>query len=675
MAVNDKLLKAQQLQRTQELIRDVNFDNAISLPSAVGAENTRNIPSGSRHSNSWLINRYQDSIQKNDMTLIGSSLRDITDILDYRYKISGEKNPLYNFFENLRNRAERGGRVDWGEFVNAINTFSADAANITTLQDQINNTRLAAETEGETGEDLSTEEPSNVIPFPQEEGKPEEELPIEQPHEETGPGTTPVTPKRPQPPSPQEKPPSPYKKTTEEQQDLKERMRKSQQPKPSDAERPKNALPERRNSPISSKTRKKAIPRTLRTSPAATKLGAATPSSGGLLGGLNNYLGLRDLVKAGQWAAQKLGQQWLSNLLQKFFTPEKLLGQALRGLANIGAQLGRQALGALARGAANLLSRLAFQAIGRLAIGLLASPIVILLVIAGIIAIFIIWNEYEQNKECGQDGKPVLTKVANQCVLGQEDCQVKFGDQIEYKITISYQIKCPGTYDAEVRDTIPSNATYVEGSATGPNLLQGPSALGGLTTYEGSREGNTLIWRLRGFPNNVPIDLTFKTKPNQDNSWVINEASSKFTVYPKVGVGTVPSGGDEPPSADNCQGKYRLNSPFRNFGDPSCNFKKDDLYAQLRQLDPTDADYWFVRVISCETGGTYDSNAYNPGSTSGKGAYGLYQMNPSGQGNGEYDAGNVAWPRQTTNAINYSQWLKSLKYNPWRYWECAKERW
>lgn len=541
MAGNENAIRYQQL---QQLIHDINFDNAIKLPSAVGAEGL-NIPTSGRSSSSWLVNRFQDSIAKNDMTLIASSLKGITDILDYRKEISGgEKNPFYDFFNNLRKKAARGEHVSWQEFTNAINTFSADDSNNDALQDVINNTGLASENEREEIESVA-EEPSNIIPFPESEKTDEEPpLPEDQPGEGSGSsGTTPL--RRPlPPPPPQEKPPSPYKKTPEEQQGLKERMKKSQEPKPSDAERPKNALPERRNSPISSKTRKKAIPRTARAAPTATRLAPGASSSGGALGALNNYLGLRDLVKAGQWAAQKLGQQWLSNLLQRFFTPEKLLGQALKGLANLGAQLGRQLLSSLARGAANILSRLALQAAGKLLVGLLANPYVLLAAaIIGIVAL-IIWREYDANSQCGQDGTPQVVKNA---INGQQDTdgETKFtiDQEIEYQILINHQLKCPGNLDVEVRDTLPENVDYVLGSSNSPTYtIQSQGGTSALLSFEGSQEGRTLVWKIKGLPNNIPFEIRFKVKPKEDNVWVINETTARFTIYRKGVSGAGPGG-------------------------------------------------------------------------------------------------------------------------------------
>jgi hypothetical protein len=151
---------------------------------------------------------------------------------------------------------------------------------------------------------------------------------------------------------------------------------------------------------------------------------------------------------------------------------------------------------------------------------------------------------------------------------------------------------------------------------------------------------------------------------------VINEASGKFATY-QLGQGTVPTGGGEPPNQSNCNGTYKLNNPLGNFGDPSCNFTKDSLYAALQQQDPVNADYWFFTVVKCES--SYDPTIWadpiTVGTPDAEGAWGLFQM---GRGkNGQYDHGDVAWQLQTSNAINYNNNLA----RKWRYWQCAKNRW
>ncbi len=66
---------------------------------------------------------------------------------------------------------------------------------------------------------------------------------------------------------------------------------------------------------------------------------------------------------------------------------------------------------------------------------------------------------------------------------------------------------------------------------------------------------------------------------------------------------------------------------------------------------------------------SYDPNAYNPNSTSKQGAYGLLQMNPSGKGNGQYDAGDVDWQTQILNGVNFLR--TNTQFNACSYWQAA----
>ncbi len=129
------------------------------------------------------------------------------------------------------------------------------------------------------------------------------------------------------------------------------------------------------------------------------------------------------------------------------------------------------------------------------------------------------------------------------------------------------------------------------------------------------------------------------------------------------------------PNSNSCGGKYSFNNPIGlNFGDPACTFTKDKLYSLLKQHDSQNADYWFYTVIPCESPG-YNANLYYRCGPAGctpdpSGAWGLFQM---GRGrNGQYDHGDVAWPRQVTNATTYRQ---NIGWGGWRYWACAQSRW
>ena len=138
----------------------------------------------------------------------------------------------------------------------------------------------------------------------------------------------------------------------------------------------------------------------------------------------------------------------------------------------------------------------------------------------------------------------------------------------------------------------------------------------------------------------------------------------------------------------DCNGFYDSDflAPVGNFGDPGCDYANAVRSQQGRaafvervrnavileledQTDYCQANIDYVttvmvdQVAHCETGGTYNPNSYNPNSTSGHGAFGLFQMNPS-EVNAPYDKGDVRWQEQVENAIgryyNYSA----------AYWAC-----
>jgi len=127
-----------------------------------------------------------------------------------------------------------------------------------------------------------------------------------------------------------------------------------------------------------------------------------------------------------------------------------------------------------------------------------------------------------------------------------------------------------------------------------------------------------------------------------------------------------------PKSNTNCDGTPA--GKYGNFGNPNCDFSRDKLYQLLQQLDKgttktntgkirTNVDIWYNSLIPHESG--YDPNAVALHSASGRGAYGLFQMNPNGYSS-TYDSGNVEWHWQVTNAINKENSLSALC--KWQYW-------
>lgn len=136
-----------------------------------------------------------------------------------------------------------------------------------------------------------------------------------------------------------------------------------------------------------------------------------------------------------------------------------------------------------------------------------------------------------------------------------------------------------------------------------------------------------------------------------------------YRVYATIASG---SGAGAAPTNNACGGKYDIasNPIGANFGDPGCNFTKDDLYELLKTLDSKNADKWYFSIVPCESG--YNPNAYNGAAVDAAGAYGLYQM---GRGkNGQLDHGDVEWSTQTSNAVKYN---KDLIGESFAYWACS----
>lgn len=222
--------------------------------------------------------------------------------------------------------------------------------------------------------------------------------------------------------------------------------------------------------------------------------------------------------------------------------------------------------------------------------------------------------------------------------------QVNPGESIRYEIKGEYI----GTNMVILTDVIPENTTY-------------SSSDGNYDT-----NSNSVIWEIKS-GETFSHNLSVATK-NIDY-WVTNTVHANLKE-----TEASPNDSNIPTNSNTCVGKlnppYVLKSSLGNFGDPNCNYSIDDFDTQLQTEDPTHAVKWHLIAI-CESGAAPPSgaNAYNPNSTSGKGGYGLFQMNPSGQGNGRYDAGNVNWTVQVSNAINYNK-LINQSFN---YWECARK--
>lgn len=211
------------------------------------------------------------------------------------------------------------------------------------------------------------------------------------------------------------------------------------------------------------------------------------------------------------------------------------------------------------------------------------------------------------------------------------------GANLEFTIDINYNQSSPPLSSLIVYAQIPPVAEFVE--ASGAFEFKD-----GEISWPMSQNITRLTFTLRA----TSVDTEYKD----------------YRVYARVAAGSG-SGAGSSPSNDSCGGKYDLAStPIgANFGDPDCDFTKDNLYALLKQLDSNNADLWYFKIVPCESG--YNPNAYNGAAVDAAGAYGLYQM---GKGkNGQYDHGDVGWATQTSNAITYN---RDLIGGSFAYWGC-----
>ncbi len=181
-------------------------------------------------------------------------------------------------------------------------------------------------------------------------------------------------------------------------------------------------------------------------------------------------------------------------------------------------------------------------------------------------------------------------------------------------------------------------------------------------------------------PTGIPV-LPIFTSTNESKNSIQLRTFGYITIAPPRkegdegkdgGVSPLPDteGNVEPTTSDCGKAEYKKymnmlpgDRKGKNYGDPQCTFSKDKLMEVLTQKDPAQAKAWFC-LADPESG--YNPNAWLGASTSGAGAYGLYQMNPPEKGNGQYDNGYVVWTMQITNAIAYK--AQKIK-NSWSYWD------
>ena len=241
----------------------------------------------------------------------------------------------------------------------------------------------------------------------------------------------------------------------------------------------------------------------------------------------------------------------------------------------------------------------------------------------------------------------------NETLTITKDGPAKASNNQEITYTISVK-ETQNVSDIVVVDHMPADTRFVS-SSWGKHQI--------------NNAANTITWHAKdnigqnGSLNNFTIKLTLRA--TRDNTNLVNwaEANSVVSAGGPISTTYVPA------SNNNCQGKYTISS-LKNFGDPQCNFTKPKLAELIKSADPQHLHEWYDIIIKNES--TYNPNAFNGNSTSGQGAFGLYQMNPRGRGNGKFDAGDVNWEMQTENAIQYNKTVLIPMGCIFWYWSTAR---
>lgn len=684
--------KLERYQRTWELTNQIRFNQA-SRPYSKTAEE-----SITQRTSSRLI-QAQAAIDRNDMEFVRSYIRTLSEL-----------DPANPYYTNLLKRDF----IPWDEFQEIVSNFSANHSYLVRMQDEINNLSLAAEREGEIQEeppvvDAGTEQTDTSQPE-------EDQMPGQEPGgQEESPGNQPAR----QAPRREPQRVQPREKKSAVEKSIDRHARKMEKRKPENIEERKKARKARRQQRRAQKKfNNSRLGRGLNRANnilnapnrLSIRLGERFSNSrlGKNLARINSLLGApgRFLNKFLSNLGNRFVTRFLNNrfgrvlgrvgrglnALDRFLNPidyymDKLMGKlasrlgrlAMQG-AKFAARLAMQAARFLANLAARALSQLASQAaggaaraaamtVGRGALLLLANPIT--WIVIGVVGLFLFFWWYDNlvgNAECNKpEGVMKLIKQADNIV--RPKLEYENGEKIDYIIQVTYELACRtrSLPSLIVTDKIPDGTEPVEGSAK--SGFYNTAGTGPDGVYDASTR--TVTWTFQNFPTSNPayIYLSVQPDPDKQDIWVVNEATVRYT-FDSIGGSAI---GGFPPTQDNCNGTYQLTNPLGNFGDPKCDFDKDILFAQLQQQDPTEAAYWFTVLIPKETKPPYNPNSYNPGSTSGRGAYGLYQMNPD-NGTDTYDIGNVDWQRQTSNAINYNNVL-ARSGRAWCYWEAANARW
>ena len=191
-------------------------------------------------------------------------------------------------------------------------------------------------------------------------------------------------------------------------------------------------------------------------------------------------------------------------------------------------------------------------------------------------------------------------------------------------------------------------------------------SLGTTGTYTHNPEANNIQWDLS---DNQPVNRAegistyeFSLRLDPDDDITVEVSISLLG----AGLG----GGGPPTVGGDCGGKYNSrNSEKGNFGDPACDHTKNAAADYMKNLDPQNADFWYL-IAECES--SHWPNAFNGNAVRASGAWGMYQMGVESSTAYPYVGGNMSWKQQTENAFNRETKIAETKQynNPFDYWQC-----
>lgn len=545
MAAQDKLEKLQQFQRTQQLIHDLNLEKATQLPSAAGAEGVSN-PAKSHAVTSFLLNRTRDSVSRHDMTLIREHL-----------KVFSELDPANPYYSTLLERINHGEHITWKDFEQALNRFSSNEYYMVKLQDEINNAKLAETGETPTEVTETDERPSSIVDLPSQPEKPAEETPPSQSQQPVAPHIEALqAPKRPI----FIQRPSAFTKQTEE------KLNKANQSMQKAQKEIRTQSPSAPQSSEKLSDRLNSATRAIRVShpqppPSATRIRSAKPPA---------VISSRKR-QAPQQQKNEDNKNKALGLLKKGPGPgglnipwvPKFLQNAARNLLRNAVNLGSRAISSLARGAFNLGSRALAQLLPRAGLqagmaagrGLLfsaggtAAAVVSsaifwwILAVVGLFTFIWWWDQFIGNSECEKPtGEMRIVKRLGgvgslEVDPSKIEAAIPNGQKMDFVIEASYQLACRTRTlsSVVVTDRVPEGTEYIEGSATAGFYQTNGEPVKGV--YDSNTR--TITWSFTNFPMSNPVYIYFSAQPdpNTIDTWVMNEATVRFTESGRTGLG------------------------------------------------------------------------------------------------------------------------------------------